>query len=112
MNFTDIHKAGPTLIEAIVDRMQRKFNWKILPEWIVFTPGVIPALSVAVRAFTHPGDEVILQEPVYFPFFHVVTLNGCQIVNNGLKLIGERYEMDYKDLESKFQPEMGLRDYT
>ena len=108
MNFTDIHKSVRTLIEAIVDRMQRKFNWKILPEWIVLTPGVIPALSVAVRAFTHPGDEVILQEPVYFPFFHVVTLNGCQIVNNGLNLIGERYEMDYEDLESKFQPEMGL----
>ena len=101
-------KISPTLIEAIVDRMQRKYNWKIQPEWIIFTPGVIPALSVAVRAFTHPGVEVILQEPVYFPFFHVVTLNGCKIVNNGLKLIRKRYEMDYADLEKKFHPDMGL----
>ena len=101
--------AGPALIEAIVDRMQQKFNWKILPEWIVLTPGVIPALSVAVKAFTNPGDEVILQEPVYFPFFNVVTSNGCQIVNNGLHLNGERYEMDYKDLENKFQPKIGMR---
>jgi cystathionine beta-lyase len=99
---------SPKLIEAIVDRMQRKFNWKILPEWIVFTPGVVTALSVAVRAFTHPGDEVILQEPVYFPFFRVVTSIGCQIINNGLNLIGDRYEMDYKDLESKFQPKSGM----
>ena len=50
--------AGSNVIEAVVERMQRKFNWKIQPEWVVFTPGVIPALSVAVRALTHPGDEV------------------------------------------------------
>jgi cystathionine beta-lyase len=89
--------------------MQRKFNWTIKPEWIVLTPGVIPALSVAVRSITHPGDEIMLQEPVYFPFFHVVTASGCQMVNNGLKLIDGRYEMDYADLESKFQPKVGMR---
>ena len=88
--------------------MQRKFNWKIQPEWIVFTPGVVPALHVAVRAFTHPGDEIILQEPVYFPFFSAVTSNGCQIANNELKLIDGRYEMDYEDLESKFQDNTGM----
>ena len=99
---------GPNVIEAVVERMQRKFNWKIQPEWVVFTPGVIPALNVAVRAFTHPGDEVILQEPVYYPFFPAVTSSGCQIVNNELKLIDGRYEMDYEDLESKFQPKTGM----
>jgi cysteine-S-conjugate beta-lyase len=101
-------KVSSALIDAVVDRMRRKFNWKIQPEWIVFTPGVIPALSVAVRAFTHPGDEVILQEPVYFPFFHVVTLNGCKIVNNGLKLVRGRYQMDYMDLANKFHSGMGM----
>jgi len=103
-------RASPKLIEVIVDRMQRKFNWKILPEWIVLTPGVIPALSVAVKAFTHPGDEVILQEPVYFPFFHVVTANGCQIVNNELNLVHGCYQMDYEDLENKFLSKTGMRD--
>jgi cystathionine beta-lyase len=97
------------VIEAIVDRMQRRFNWKIQPEWIVFTPGVVPALHVAVRAFSHPGDEIILQEPAYFPFFPAVTANGCQIANNELKLIDGRYEMDYEDLESKFQDSTGMR---
>ena len=58
---------GANVIDAVVDRMRRKFNWEIKPEWVVFTPGVVPALNVAVRAFTHHGDEVILQEPVYFP---------------------------------------------
>lgn len=101
--------SGAKLIEVIIDRMQRKFNWKIQPEWIVFTPGVVPALSIAVRAFTHPGDEIILQEPVYYPFFQAVTLSGCHRVNNGLILINGRYEMDFEDLQSKFQPKMGMR---
>jgi len=101
---------GSKLIEAIVDRMKRKFNWKILPEWIVFTTGVIPALSTAVRSLTHPGDEIILQEPVYYPFFPVVRSNGCQIITNELKLVNGLYEMDFKDLESKFLPRVGMHD--
>ncbi len=99
---------GTKLLEAITDRMQRKFHWTVQPEWIVLTPGVIPALGAAVRAFTHPGDEVILQQPVYYPFFPVVTSSGCQIGNNGLQLIRGRYEMDYEDLESRFQTRMGM----
>jgi cystathionine beta-lyase len=55
---------GPSVIESVVDRMQRKFQWKIKPEWVVFTPGVVPALNVAIRALTHPGDEIILQKRV------------------------------------------------
>jgi len=73
------------------------------------SPGIIPALNIAVRAFTHPGDQIILQKPVYYPFFPAVTSNGCQIVNNELRLINGRYEIDYDDLESKFQPETGMR---
>jgi cysteine-S-conjugate beta-lyase len=101
-------QAGPGVIEAVVERMQNKFNWLIQPEWIVFTPGVVPALNVAVRALTHPGDEIILQQPVYYPFFPAVTSSGCQIVNNGLKFINGRYEMDYADLESKFLAKPGM----
>ncbi|MFC1893950.1 MalY/PatB family protein [Chloroflexota bacterium] len=101
---------GMSLIEAVVDRLQRKFNWRIEPEWVVFTPGVIPAISTAIRALTHPGDEVILQEPVYYPFFPSVRLSGCQIATNALKLVGACYEMDFEDLKSKFQPRRGMRD--
>ena len=100
-------KPGQELIEAIVSRMRRKFNWQIRPEWIVFTPGVIPALSAAARAVSRPGDEIVLQEPVYFPFFSVVTQSGCKIVNNPLKFDGKRYTMDLRDLESKFRPVAG-----
>jgi cysteine-S-conjugate beta-lyase len=99
---------GTKVLDSVVDRLQRKFGWKIEPEWIVFTPGVIPALNVAVRAFTRSGDEVILQQPVYFPFFGAVTNSGCQIANNPLKLINGRYEMDYEDLKKKFGPRDGM----
>jgi cystathionine beta-lyase len=98
-----------SLAEAVVDRLKRKFNWKIEPEWVVFTPGIIPALSIAVRALTHPGDEIILQEPVYYPFFGVVKGSGCQIAHNNLKLVRGRYTMDFADLESKFRPAPGSR---
>jgi cystathionine beta-lyase len=101
---------GPELIQAVVDRLERKFNWKIQPEWIVFTPGVIPALSTAIRSLTHPGDEIILQEPVYYPFFPVVRSSGCQIVTNEIKLIDGRYEMDFTDLQNKFEPRIGMHD--
>ena len=100
--FYGYSQAGASVINSIVERMKRKFNWDIKPEWIVFTPGVVPALHVAVRSLTHPGDEVILQEPTYHPFFPVVVNSGCKIVNNGLKLDKNRYEMDYKGLEEKF----------
>jgi cysteine-S-conjugate beta-lyase len=99
---------GHDVIEAVVERLQRKYGWKIRPEWIVFTPGVVPALHFAVRSLSHPGDEIILQQPVYHPFFPAVNSSGCKIVNNELKLIDNHYEMDYQDLESKFHTSSGF----
>ena len=101
--------AGPGLTEAVVDRVQRKYGWRIEPEWVVFTPGVIPALSAAVKALTHPGDEIILQEPVYYPFFSAVKTNGCHISTNQLKFINGHYEMDFNDLKNKFEEKSGMR---
>jgi cystathionine beta-lyase len=101
---------GEGLTGAIVDRYWKKFKWKIEPEWIVLTPGVIPALNVAIRALTIPGDEVVLQEPVYYPFFPAVKQSGCQIVTNTLRLDNGRYEMDYEDLEKCFGPRQGMRE--
>jgi cystathionine beta-lyase len=100
--FYGYSQAGASVLNSVVERMKRKYNWDIKSEWIVFTPGVVPALHVAVRSLTHPGDEVILQEPTYHPFFPVVVNSGCKIVNNGLKIDNNRYEIDYKGLEEKF----------
>lgn len=98
---------GPGVVDAVVERMWRKFKWKIEPKWVVFTPGVVPALHIAIRSLTHPGDEVILQEPAYHPFFPAVMGSGCQIATNKLKLINGRYEMDFDDLERKFHSKTG-----
>lgn len=99
---------GTAVIEAVVDRMKRKFNWKIEPDWVVLTPGVVPALHIAIRMLTHPGDEVILQEPVYYPFFSAITSSGCRIVSNELRLANGRYEMDHEGLERLFHHRPGM----
>ena len=95
---------GRSVVDSVVQRLKKKYNWNIEPERVVFTPGVVPALQTAVTSLTHPGDEVILQQPSYHPFFPVVKNSGCSIVNNQLKLVNGRYVMDYEDLESKFHP--------
>jgi len=55
--------AAPSVLDAIMERLWRVYHWKVDPAWILFTPGVVPALHAAVRAFTTPGDEVVLQSP-------------------------------------------------
>lgn len=99
----------PSLIEAIVNRMQKRYGWRIEPEWIVFTPGVVPALNAAIRAFTHPGDEVIIQDPVYHPFWAAIEQSGCCVASNPLRLVNGRYEFDIADLEKTFAPMEGMR---
>jgi len=87
--------------QAIINWMERRHNWKVKKNWITYSPGVVPALSLIIRAFCQPGDKVIVQQPVYYPFFRVIENNGCHIVNNPLKFSNKKYLMDYDDLESK-----------
>ncbi|MCP4755492.1 MAG: pyridoxal phosphate-dependent aminotransferase [Proteobacteria bacterium] len=93
---------------AVINRMKRKFDWDIKPEWVVTTPGVVPAMHNAIRAFTTPGDAVIHQEPVYYHFQGAIESAGCQRAANLLTLKNGRYEIDYEDLAAKFQPKMGM----
>jgi len=76
-------------------------RWKIQKDWIVYSPGIVPALNYAVQSFCAPGDKVIIQPPVYYPFFDVVTNNGCQLVENKLIFESGRYTMDFDSLESQ-----------
>lgn len=99
---------GPGLLSAVCQRMKKKYGWKIEPEWVVFTPGVVSALTTAVKALTHSGDEIILQQPVYYPFFGAVRNNGCQVNNNPLKFRRGRYEMDFDNLANKFKAGSGM----
>lgn len=87
--------------QAIIDWMEKRYNWKIKKDWIAYSPGVVPALSLIIRAFCQLGDKVIIQPPVYYPFFRVIENNGCHILKNSLKLENGRYVMDFEDLERK-----------
>lgn len=90
------------LFQTIVERMDRLYGWKIKKEWIVFSAGVVNGLYSAVQSLTHPGDEVIVQPPVYYPFYNAVRHNGCQILHNPLRLQDGRYTMDFEQLERLF----------
>ena len=87
--------------EAFIEWMYKRNGWRIKREWMCFTPGVVTAIDVSIQAFSHPGDKVIVQTPVYYPFSSTVLNNGRQLVENHLKLENGRYVMDYEDLEKK-----------
>lgn len=87
--------------EAIAAWFQNRFAWEAKPEWIVKTPGVVFAISMAVRALTDKGDAVLIQQPVYYPFRAVVEDNERVCINSPLVLNEGRYEMDYEDMERK-----------
>lgn len=80
---------------------QERFQWQPQPEWLVKTPGVVFALAMAVRALTRPGDSVLVQPPVYYPFFSVVRSNGRNIVENELCYRDGAYSIDFEDFERK-----------
>lgn len=90
-----------SLFEAAAAWMKRRHGWEVKKEWIVFTPGVVPAINIAVLAHTSPGDSIITQPPVYFPFFNAVTDHGRKLVYNQLFMVNGRLEVDFHDLEEK-----------
>lgn len=77
----------------------KRSGWRVERDWIRFSPGVIPALNLAIQAFTSPGDKVLIQPPVYHPFRHSITNNGRVVVNNPLKREGGVYTMDLDGLK-------------
>jgi cystathionine beta-lyase len=87
--------------DAVIGWMKRRHNWEIRKEWICHSPGVVPALSMMVQAFTQPGEKILIQPPVYYPFATVVTNNGRELVYNRLIEDGGTYRMDFMDLERK-----------
>ncbi|MEM3238249.1 MAG: MalY/PatB family protein, partial [Thermoplasmata archaeon] len=87
--------------DAVINWYRRRYDWNLKREWMVFTPGVVPAISLAVRAFSNPGEKIIVQTPVYYPFFKSIESNGRYLLNNPLILKDGHYEMDFEDLEKK-----------
>lgn len=88
-----------SLYESLIDWLRRRHGWDVRREWIMMCPGVVPSLYAAVMAFAEAGGPVIVQPPVYFPFFSAVTGTGRQLAYNSLRLANNRYTMDFDHLE-------------
>lgn len=85
--------------EAVIDWLQKRHGWQTQRGWQITTPGVVPAISVAIQAYTQPGDKIIIQSPVYHPFFKLILNNGRQVVENPLIQANGYYRMDFEALE-------------
>lgn len=87
--------------ESIIKWLEQRFYYHVEKEWITCTPGIVPAINIAVMALSKPGDEIIIQPPVYPPFFSAVTQQERTLVTNPLKENEGFYEIDFEDLEKK-----------
>ena len=94
-------KVPEAYYEAIVRWFERRHGWRIDPAWIIYTTGVVPAVSAVIKALTQPGDRVIIQPPVYNCFYSSIRNNGCSFLANPLRHENGRFTIDFDDLEAK-----------
>ena len=85
--------------QAVIDWLQQRHGWAVERDWIVMCPGVVPTLYAAVQAFAQTDEGVIVQTPVYFPFFSAVTDSGRRLIENPLKLDDTQYRFDFDQFE-------------
>lgn len=94
-------KVPQAYYDVVIDWFANRHEWQIEQSWMVYTTGVVPALSAVIKALTTPGDRVLVQTPVYNCFFSSIRNNGCEIVANPLMYANGAYHMDFADLEQK-----------
>ena len=87
--------------EAVISWFRRRHHWTIQREEILYTTGVVPAMSVAIKALTMPGEKVLILSPDYNCFFSSVRNNGCEVLETGLKRVDDSFEVDWEDFEAK-----------
>ncbi|MDA3814652.1 MAG: PatB family C-S lyase [Candidatus Cloacimonetes bacterium] len=87
---------------SIINWMKNRFDWNIKKDWIVTTPGIVPAINFAVQTYTKKYDKILVQTPVYYPFFTSIENNDRELIISELKLLKDHYAMDFEDLETKF----------
>jgi len=90
-----------TYYEAVINWVKKRHNWEIKKEWIICTSGVVPALNTAILAFTDPGDSILIQTPVYPPFFSIIKSNNRNLIANQLIYNDSRYLIDFDTLEKQ-----------
>jgi cystathionine beta-lyase len=89
--------------QSVINWTKRRYNWAIEREWLTFSPGIVPGVNLSIMALTNPGDKVMIQPPVYFPFFQAVKKNDRQLVENRLVLKEGRYHIDLEDFEQQLK---------
>lgn len=89
--------------EAVIRWFARRHQFSMQRDWIIYTSGVVPAISAIIQALTRPGDKVLVQTPVYNCFFSSIRNSGCQLADSPLVLHENRYEIDFEDFERKAQ---------
>jgi cysteine-S-conjugate beta-lyase len=89
--------------DAIIEWVKKRTSWEIRKDWLLFSPGIVTGLNVLVQAMTDPGDKIIIQPPVYFPFYSCVKNNGRTLVYNQLVEKDGVYSINYDDLENKMK---------
>jgi len=89
--------------DSIINWIDKQYGWQIQKDWIINTPGIVTALNIAVIVHTEPGDNILIQTPVYDPFFEAVRKHGRKLLTNPLQLNNGRYEIDFEDLENKLK---------
>ena len=92
---------GDDYYEAVISWFHRRHNWTIRREEILYTTGVVPAMSVAIKALTMPGEKVLILSPDYNCFFSSVRNNGCEVMETVLRRTGNTFEVDFEDFEAK-----------
>ncbi len=92
---------GDEVYNSIINWVRKRYNWHIKKEWIVFTPGVIVGLNIAIKEIGEEGDNVLVQTPVYPPFFRVIENHKRELRVNPIKFDGEKFLIDFEDLEEK-----------
>lgn len=92
---------GDEYYEAIISWFQRRHDWTIHREEILYTTGVVPAMSVAIKALTMPGEKVLILSPDYNCFFSSVRNNGCEVLETILRRTGDTFEVNWDDFEMK-----------
>jgi cystathionine beta-lyase len=90
--------------QAAAEWTRARHGWDLQREWLLACPGVVPSLTLAILAFTQPGDGVVIQPPVYYPFASSIRSNAREVLENPLRLEGGGYTLDLEQLEASLSP--------
>jgi len=89
--------------DIVTNWVKNRHNWQINNRWLTFSPSVLTSLHIAIQSFTNKNDKIMIQTPVYTPFFNLLKNGNREIIRNPLHFNGEKYEIDFEDFEGKLK---------